>query len=63
MLDHKFLEWVTGLGPEWKMRNGKLTYIFRKLAERVGVRDRWSIVRRKDSQFLSCTGCKVNSGT
>jgi asparagine synthase (glutamine-hydrolysing) len=37
MLDHKFLEWVTGLGPEWKMRNGERKYIFRKLAERVGV--------------------------
>jgi asparagine synthase (glutamine-hydrolysing) len=37
ILDHKFLEWVTGLGPEWKMRNGQQKYIFRKLAERVGV--------------------------
>jgi asparagine synthase (glutamine-hydrolysing) len=37
ILDHKFLEWVTTLSPEWKMRNGKPKYIFRKLAERVGV--------------------------
>jgi asparagine synthase (glutamine-hydrolysing) len=37
MLDHKFVEWVTGLPPEWKMRNGERKYIFRKLAERVGV--------------------------
>jgi asparagine synthase (glutamine-hydrolysing) len=37
ILDHQFVEWVTGLGPEWKMRNGKQKYIFRKLGERVGV--------------------------
>jgi asparagine synthase (glutamine-hydrolysing) len=37
ILDHKFLEWVTALAPEWKMRNGVQKYIFRKLAERVGV--------------------------
>jgi len=37
ILDHKFLEWVTGLPAEWKMRNGEPKYIFRKLAERVGV--------------------------
>jgi asparagine synthase (glutamine-hydrolysing) len=37
ILDHTFVEWVTSLGPEWKMRDGKQKYIFRKLAERVGV--------------------------
>ncbi len=37
ILDHLFVEWVTGLGPEWKMRDGQQKYIFRKLAERVGV--------------------------
>jgi asparagine synthase (glutamine-hydrolysing) len=37
ILDHLFVEWVTSLGPEWKMREGKQKYIFRKLAERVGV--------------------------
>jgi asparagine synthase (glutamine-hydrolysing) len=37
ILDHTFVEWVTSLGPEWKMRGGKQKYIFRKLAERVGV--------------------------
>ena len=37
ILDHLFVEWVTSLGPEWKMRDGKQKYIFRKLAERVGV--------------------------
>ena len=37
LLDHKFLEWVTTLAPEWKMRNGKTKYIFRKLGEKVGV--------------------------
>jgi len=37
ILDNPFVEWVTGLGPEWKMRGGQQKYIFRKLAERVGV--------------------------
>ncbi len=37
ILDHLFLEWVTGLPPEWKMRGKKQKYIFTKLAERVGV--------------------------
>lgn len=37
ILDHLFVEWVSGLGPEWKMRSGRQKYIFRKLAERVGV--------------------------
>ncbi len=37
ILDHTFVEWVTSLGPEWKMRGGQQKYIFRKLAERVGV--------------------------
>jgi asparagine synthase (glutamine-hydrolysing) len=37
LLDHKFLEWVTALAPKWKMRNGTTKYIFRKLAQRLGV--------------------------
>ncbi len=37
ILDHLFLEWVTGLPPEWKMRGKKQKCIFTKLAERVGV--------------------------
>jgi asparagine synthase (glutamine-hydrolysing) len=37
MLDHVFLEWVTSLAPQWKMRGGTQKYILRKLAERVGV--------------------------
>jgi asparagine synthase (glutamine-hydrolysing) len=37
ILDHVFIEWVTGLGPEWKLRGSKQKYILRKLAERVGV--------------------------
>jgi len=37
MLDHVFLEWVTALGPQWKMRNGSQKFILKKLAERVGV--------------------------
>jgi asparagine synthase (glutamine-hydrolysing) len=37
MVDHVFLEWVTGLTTEWKMRGRDQKYILRKLAERVGV--------------------------
>ncbi len=37
LLDHVFLEWVTGLGAEWKMRGGQQKYLLRKLAERLGV--------------------------
>jgi asparagine synthase (glutamine-hydrolysing) len=37
ILDHVFLEWVTGLSPDWKLRGSRQKYILRKLAERVGV--------------------------
>jgi len=37
ILDHVFVEWVTGLPPEWKLRGSKQKYILKKLAERVGV--------------------------
>ena len=37
ILDHLFVEWVTGLPPEWKLRGRKQKYILRKLAERIGV--------------------------
>ena len=37
ILDHVFLEWVTALPARWKMRGGQQKYIFKKLAERVGV--------------------------
>ena len=37
MLDHLFLEWVTGLTPQWKMGKRVQKYILTKLAERVGV--------------------------
>jgi asparagine synthase (glutamine-hydrolysing) len=37
ILDHPFVEWVTGLTPRWKMRGSSQKYIFRKLAERLGV--------------------------
>ena len=39
MLDHVFVEWVTSLPAEWKMRGNTQKYILRKLAERVGVPD------------------------
>lgn len=37
LLDHIFVEWVTGLPSSWKLRPGRQKYILRKLAERVGV--------------------------
>jgi asparagine synthase (glutamine-hydrolysing) len=37
ILDHLFVEWVTGLPPQWKLHGRKQKYILRKLAERVGV--------------------------
>jgi asparagine synthase (glutamine-hydrolysing) len=37
ILDHEFVEWVTGLPPEWKLRGKQQKYILRKLAERLGV--------------------------
>jgi len=37
ILDHLFLEWVTGLPAEWKMRGKKQKYIFARLSERAGV--------------------------
>ena len=37
ILDHEFVEWSTGLPPEWKLRGRSQKYILRKLAERVGV--------------------------
>jgi asparagine synthase (glutamine-hydrolysing) len=37
ILDHLFVEWVAGLGPEWKLRGKQQKYLLRKLAERVGV--------------------------
>jgi asparagine synthase (glutamine-hydrolysing) len=37
ILDHPFVEWVTGLPAEFKIRRGQQKYILRKLAERLGV--------------------------
>jgi asparagine synthase (glutamine-hydrolysing) len=37
ILDHVFLEYVTALPSDWKMRGRTQKYILRKLAERVGV--------------------------
>jgi asparagine synthase (glutamine-hydrolysing) len=37
MLDHKFVEWVTSLPVEWKLRRGTRKYILKKLAERLGI--------------------------
>ena len=37
MLDHKFVEWVSSLPVEWKLRGGTRKYILKKLAERLGI--------------------------
>ena len=37
ILDHCFVEWVTALSPQWKLNGRTKKYIFKKLAERVGV--------------------------
>ena len=37
ILDHVFVEWVTSLPAHWKLRGDTQKYIFKKLAERVGV--------------------------
>ena len=37
MLDHKFVEWVTSLPVEWKLRGGTRKHILKKLAERLGI--------------------------
>ena len=37
LLDHVFLEWVTSLPANWKMRGTRQKYIFKKLGERIGV--------------------------
>lgn len=37
MLDHKFVEWVTSLPAEWKLRSGRRKHILKKLAERLGI--------------------------
>ena len=51
LLDHVFVEWVTGLTANWKMRGRDQKYILRKLAERVGV-PKEVIYRRKQGFAL-----------
>jgi asparagine synthase (glutamine-hydrolysing) len=49
ILDHKLVEWVAALRPEWKMRGHSQKYILRKLAERVGVPS--EVLHRKKQGF------------
>jgi asparagine synthase (glutamine-hydrolysing) len=37
ILDHRFVEWVTSLPVHYKYRNGTRKYIFKRLAERLGI--------------------------
>src|SRR5271166_2825333 len=51
ILDHQFVEWVTGLPAEWKLCGNTQKYILRKLAERLGV-PREALDRRKQGFAL-----------
>jgi asparagine synthase (glutamine-hydrolysing) len=51
ILDHVFVEWVTGLPSDWKLRGKQQKYILRKLAERVGV-PREALYRQKQGFSL-----------
>ena len=51
ILDHLFVEWVTSLHPEWKLRGKQQKYLLRKFAERVGV-PRSVLYRRKQGFAL-----------
>lgn len=37
ILDHEFVEWVAGLPLKYKFRDGTRKYMFKKLAERLGI--------------------------
>ncbi len=37
ILDHQFVEWVASLPVKYKFRNGVRKFIFKKLAERIGI--------------------------
>lgn len=49
ILDHEFVEWVAGLPLKYKLRDGTTKYIFKKLAERVGVPS--EVLHRRKSGF------------
>jgi asparagine synthase (glutamine-hydrolysing) len=49
ILDHEFVEWVAGLPLKYKFRDGKRKYIFKQLAERVGVPA--AVLHRRKSGF------------
>ncbi len=49
ILDHRFVEWVTSLPVHYKYRNGTRKYIFKKLAERLGIPP--ELLRRKKQGF------------
>ena len=37
ILDHVFVEWVTSLPGKYKLRDGKHKFMFKRLAERLGI--------------------------
>ena len=54
ILDHVFVEWVTGLAPGWKLRGKQQKYILMKLAERIGVPREASV--SQETGFLAPSG-------
>jgi asparagine synthase (glutamine-hydrolysing) len=51
ILDHVFVEWVTGLPLKYKFRDGTRKFLFKKLAERLGVPSQF-LYRRKQGFSL-----------
>jgi asparagine synthase (glutamine-hydrolysing) len=49
ILDHEFVEWIAGLPLKYKFRDGTRKYIFKKLAERIGVPP--AVLHRSKSGF------------
>jgi len=49
ILDHEFVEWVAGLPLKYKFRDGVRKYIFKKLAERLGIPS--ALLHRKKQGF------------
>jgi asparagine synthase (glutamine-hydrolysing) len=49
ILDHEFVEWVAGLPLKYKFRDGTRKYMFKKLAERLGVPP--ALLHRKKQGF------------
>jgi asparagine synthase (glutamine-hydrolysing) len=64
ILDHKFVEWVAGLPVKYKFRDGTRKFLFKKLAERLGVPS--ELLHRRKQGFslplVHFTGRRDHSG-